>query len=144
VVLLSAWTVASVGVNVAFPLAFVAERLRALPWIGAGALGLQVLLAWIASELLELDGLALALALTTLLVLAALLRELHALRRGLRGVATAAIVVGALTLAAFLPPALLLGSLAASIVGVAVYCALVALVRPRELRSSWAYLRALR
>jgi hypothetical protein len=144
VVLLSAWTVASVGVNVAFPLAFVAERLRALPWIGAGALALQALLAWAASELFELDGLALVLALTTFLVLAALLHELDALRAGARGVAAAALVVGAFALVGFALPALVLGSLAAAIAGVVVYVLLVALVRPAELRASWAYLRALR
>ena len=32
----------AVGVNVTFPLAFVAERLRALPWIGVAALAVQV------------------------------------------------------------------------------------------------------
>ena len=42
--------IASVGVNVAFPLAFVVERLRPLPWIGV-ALGVQVLLAWAGVEL---------------------------------------------------------------------------------------------
>ena len=136
--------VASVGVNVAFPLAFVADRLRALPWIGAAALVLQVLLAWVASELYGLEGLAIALALTTLLVLAALLRELDALRPGMRGVATAAVVVGALVLVSFVPVALVLGSLAAALAGLVLYVALVALVRPRELRSSWAYLRVLR
>jgi hypothetical protein len=78
--------VASVGVNVSFPLAFVAERLRPLPVIAAAALALQVALAWIGFELLELDGLAVALAISTLFVLTALLRELGALRTGLRGI----------------------------------------------------------
>ena len=79
--------VVSVGVNVSFPLAFVAERLRALPVIGAVALAAQVVLAWIGSELFELDGLAVALALSTGVVLVALLRVLGALDAGLRGVA---------------------------------------------------------
>jgi hypothetical protein len=144
VVFLTAWAVASVGVNVAFPLTFVAERLRALPWIGVAALALQVLLAWIASDLAELHGLAIALAATTLFVLAALLRELGALARGLRGMAIAAAAVGGITLAAFLPPALLLGSTASALAGLALYGVLVALVRPSELGASWAYLRALR
>ena len=65
IVVLSPWMVVSVGVNVSFPLAFVAERLRALPVIGAAALAAQVVLAWICSELFELDGLAVALALST-------------------------------------------------------------------------------
>ena len=144
VVVLAPWMVASVGVNVSFPLTFVAERLRGLPWIGGTALAIQVLLAWISSELFELEGLAVALAVSTLFVLTALLRELDALRGGLRGLATAALVMGALALAAFLPPALVLRSAAAALTGLAVYGALVALVRPQPLGSAWAYLRALR
>jgi putative peptidoglycan lipid II flippase len=144
VVVLTPWMVASVGVNVAFPLAFVAQRLRPLPWIGAAALAIQALLAWVASELFELDGLAIALAVSTLFVLGALLHELGAFGGGLRGLATAAVVMGAIALAAFLPPALVLGSGAASAVGLALYAALVALARPRPLGESWSYLRALR
>ncbi len=144
VVLLSPWIIASVGVYTAFPLVFVAGRTRLLPAIAAAALGLQVLLAWIAVEVAELDGLALALALSTLFVLAALLRELGALRPALRGLVVAAAFVCGLTLAAFVPPALLLGSAVAAAVGLVAYCALVALVRPRGFMASWSYLRALR
>ena len=144
VVVLSPWMIASVGVNVAFPLAFVAERLRALPWIGGGALAAQVLLAWVLAELFDLDGLAVALTLSTFLVLLALLRELHALSASVRGLAVAAATVTILTAVAFLSAGLVLDSLAAAVVGLAVYAALVALVRPRGLRASWAYLRTLR
>ena len=79
--------VVSVGVNVAFPLAFVVERLRALPLIAVVALALHVLLAWLAVELADLDGLAVALALSTSFVLAALLVELRALSPASRGLA---------------------------------------------------------
>jgi peptidoglycan biosynthesis protein MviN/MurJ (putative lipid II flippase) len=143
VVVLSPWMIASVGVNVAFPLAFVAERLRPLPWIGAAALVLQVLLAWAFAGLLDLDGLAIALTLSTFLVLLALLRELDALSDGVRGVAVAAATIAVLTVVAFLPAGLVLGSLPGAMVGLAAYVALMALVRPRGLRASWAYLRAL-
>jgi hypothetical protein len=144
IVVLSPWMVVSVGVNVSFPLAFVAERLRALPLIGAAALAAQVVLAWIGSELFELDGLAAALALSTGVVLVALLRVLGALDAGLRGIARAAAVVAALTAVAYLPVGLLLGTVAAAVVGSVVYVALVALWRPRRLTESWGYLRALR
>ena len=143
VLVLSPWMVASVGVNVAFPLAFVAERLRPLPWIGAAALTLQVLLAWVFADLLDLDGLAIALTLSTLLVLLALLRELNALSEGIRGVAVAAATVAVFTVVAFVPASLVLGSLAAASVGLVAYSAVIALARPRGLRASWAYLRAL-
>jgi peptidoglycan biosynthesis protein MviN/MurJ (putative lipid II flippase) len=143
VVVLSPWMIASVGVNVAFPLAFVAERLRPLPWIGAAALVLQVLLAWAFVGLFDLDGLAIALTLSTFLVLLALLRELDALFDGVRGVAVAAATIAVFTVVAFLPAGLVLGSLPGTMVGLAAYVALMALVRPRGLRASWAYLRAL-
>ncbi len=144
IVVLAPWMVASVGVNVSFPLAFVAERLRALPVIAAAALAAQMALAWVGSELLELDGLAVALALSTLLVLAALLRELGALDAGLRGIASAAVAIAAVALAAFLVPALLLGTVVAALVGIVLYVALVVAWRPVGLTRSWSYLRALR
>ncbi len=144
VVVLSPWMIASVGVNVAFPLAFVAGRTRALPWIGALALALQLPLAWVAGELLELDGLAIALAVTTFLALGVLLRELGALGNAARGLATAAAVVAAITVGAFLPPALVFGSAVAGLVGLGLYAVLVAALRPAGLTASWGYLRALR
>ena len=144
VVVLAPWMAISVGVNVAFPLAFVVERLRALPLIALAALVVHVLAAWVGVELAGLDGLALALAVSTSVVLVALLTELGALAGATRGLAVAAAVVACLSLLGFLPPALVLGSTAAALVGLGVYAVLVAVLRPRGLRASWAYLRALR
>jgi hypothetical protein len=144
IVVLSAWIVVAVGVNVTFPLAFVAGRLRSLPWIGLAALAAQLLLAWIGVEVLELDGLASSLALSTLLVLAALLVQLGAAAPGLRGVAVAAAVIAAFTCAAFVPPALVSRGIVGAVVGLVLYVVLVAVVRPRGLTASWAYLRELR
>jgi hypothetical protein len=143
-VLFSAWMVAAVGVNVTFPLAFVTRKLRLLPLIGLAALAAQVLVAWIGSELFGLDGLALSLAVSTALVLALLLGRLGALEPAARGIAGAALAVSALTAAAFLPSGLILSGVASALVGLALYVALVLVLRPRGLRESWAYLRALR
>lgn len=137
------WMVASVGVTIAFPLAFVAGRSRALPWIGAAALAAQVPLAWAAVSLFELRGLALALAAATFLVLAGLLAQLDALGRTARGLAVAAAMLGAAALVAFLPPALVLGPVATALAGLGLYVALVGAWRPRELRAAWWYLRSL-
>jgi len=112
--------------------------------IGAVALVAQVVLAWIGSELFELDGLAVALALSTGVVLVALLHVLGALDTGVRGIARAAAVVAVLTAVAYLPVGLLLGTVTAALVGSLVYVTLVALWRPRRLTESWGYLRALR
>ena len=78
VVVLSAWIVVAVGVNVAFPLAFVTGRLRALPWIGVAALAAADPLAWVGVELFELDGLGVSLAFSTLSCSRALLAQLGA------------------------------------------------------------------
>jgi O-antigen/teichoic acid export membrane protein len=143
VLVLGPWIVASVGVSVAFPLAFVAERTRRLPLIGLAALAAQVPLAWAAWAAFELAGLALALAVSTFLVLAGLLHELGALRRAVGGLLTAAVWLGALAAVAFLPPALLLAPVVAALSGAALYVVLVAIARPRGLRVAWGYLRTL-
>ena len=143
VVVLSLWMVAAVGVAVTFPLAFVAGRTRGLPWIALAALVLQVPLAWVGAEVLELNGLALALAASTLLVLTALLVDLDALAGTARRLGAAAAFVAGLSVASFLPPALVFGALASAVVGVVLYVVLLTAVRPRSLRDSWHYLRAL-
>ena len=144
IVVFSAWMVAAVGVNVTFPLAFVTDRLRALPWIGVTALTAQLVLAWIGVELFGLDGLAFSLALSTLFVLAALLTQLGAAGQGLRGIALAAAVIAAFAFVAFGPPGLIVGGTVGALLGLALYVVLVLAVRPRGLRESWSYLRALR
>jgi hypothetical protein len=144
VVALTPWIVAAVGVAIAFPLAFVAGRTRGLPWIALGALALQIPLAWAGVRLLDLNGLALALACSTLAMLGALLVELGVLAATARGVLAAAAVVATISLIAFAPPAAILGALAAAVLGLALYVALFALTRPRPLVESWRYLRALR
>lgn len=143
VVVLSLWMVAAVGVAVTFPLAFVAGRTRRLPWIALAALALQVPLAWVGSEVLDLDGLALALAASTLLVLTALLVDLGALAGTARRLGSAAAFVAGLSVVSFLPPALVLGALASAVVGSVLYAVLLTVTRPRSLRDSWHYLRAL-
>jgi hypothetical protein len=143
VIVLSPWIIASVGISLAFPLAFVTGRTRRLPWIAGAALVLQVPLGWAGAELLDLDGLALALALTTCAVCAALFAQLGVLPEVARGLVAAALAVAALSLAAFVPPSLVLGSLASAALGVAVYVGLLAVLRPRGLVSGWRYLRTL-
>lgn len=143
VVVLSLWAVVAVGVSVAFPLVFVGGHGKALPLIALGAVVLQVGVAIAGQRLLGLDGLALALAITTGAVLAALLVVLGALGPTARGLALAAVTVAAGAVAAFAPPWLLLPALAAAAVGLVLYGLLVAVVRPPGLRDAWRYLRAL-
>ena len=143
IVLFAPWIVASVAISLAFPLTFVTGRTRALPWIGLAALALQVPLAWLGAEMLELDGLALALALTTVLVCIALLRELGVLADSGPALVVAAVTIGAIAVVSFAAPSLLLGSVAAAALGVVAYVVLLAVIRPRGLAAGWQYLRAL-
>jgi hypothetical protein len=144
VVALSPWMVVSVGVTVSFPLVFVTNRTRALPWVAFLALASELPLAWAGQSLAGLYGLALSLALSGGVVLAGLLRALGVLGSTLRGLAVAAGGVAAIALVAYVPPGLLLGSIAAAVLGLVLYAALVAAVRPAGLTSAWRYLRALR
>jgi len=144
VVALSPWMAISVGVTVTFPLVFVVNRTRALPWVAVAALVAELPLAWAGQELAGLYGLAFSLALSSGVVLAGLLRALGVLRPVLRGLAVAAGGVAAIALGAYLPPAFVLGPIAACALGLVLYGALVATVRPPGLTSAWRYLRALR
>ncbi len=143
VVVLSCWAVVSVGVSVTFPLVFVGGHGRALPLIAVAAVLLQAGVAFAGQRLFGLDGLALALAVTTGAVLVALLVVLDALGPTARGLGLAALTVAAGVTVAFVPPGLLLPSVAAAAVGLAAYALLVLVARPSGLRQAWQYLRAL-
>lgn len=143
VAVFSLWAVVSVGVSVTFPLVFVAERGRALPLVALGALAVHVPVAIAGWKLAALDGLAIALALTTGAVLVLLLRQLKAVRRTGRGLALATAIVAGGVAASFVPPGLLLPPIPAAVAGVVLYVVLAAVVRPSGLRDAWLYLRAL-
>jgi hypothetical protein len=143
VVYLAPWMVASVAVSVTFPLLFVRGRARELPLLALAALVVQVPVEWAMREAFGLAGIAGGMAVTTGLVLAALLRSLGSLKRALRGVVVAAVVCGGLAAVAFLAPSAVLGAVAAAVVGCALYAAALLAWRPAGLRAAWAYARTL-
>src|SRR5262249_29065491 len=108
VVVLTPWMLASVGVAVAFPLIFVARRGRALPVIAGVAVAAHVPLALVGQVVGGLDGLEVALAVTTGGMLVAMLVLLDALRRVSRGLLVAAATVGVIAVIAFVPFGVLL------------------------------------
>ena len=115
-----------------------------LPAIAIGAVALQLGSHWRAKQLFGLEGLALSLAVTTAVVLALLLAVLHALtpdcaRPRARRSITVVVACRPLVRVALL----LLPAVASAAVGLGVYGALFAIVRPPGLRSAWRYLRAL-
>lgn len=142
---LSPWMVASIGVSVTFPLLFVAGRTRLLPALALGALAVHVPIEYGFRALFGLPGIVGGLALTTLLVLCALLATLspRTLAGVARGLGWPTFVNGGLAglsfavLAVFLPP------IPAAAVGVLVYAGLLAVLRPPGLRRAWSYVRAL-
>jgi hypothetical protein len=143
VVYLAPWMVVSVALTIAYPLVFVRGRASWLPLLAAAALGAQVLVAWAGRAAFGLGGVAAALCVTTAAVLVVLLVVLGALARVAAGVAVAAIVCGGLAALAFFLPRLVTGTVAAAVIGVVLYAAVLALWRPAGLRHAWAYVRTL-
>lgn len=146
VVVLAPWMVLSVGFSVAFPVLFAAGygvRINRLAGAAIGVVGVHAGLAAFLRAVWGLNGLAIALCLTTGLALAVVLVGLRALRATMRGLGLAALTVTGMTLAAFVPAGLVLGSLPAACVGLGLYGALIAVIRPKGLRSAVHYLRAM-
>jgi O-antigen/teichoic acid export membrane protein len=143
IALLSPWMVFSIGFSVTLPLLFVQGRTRGLVLVGLAVVALQVPLAWLGQALAGLAGLALALAVTTLVVLAVMLHRLHAAAPTLAALGKAALTVAAFAVVAFGLPALGLDAGPAAAAGLALYAVGLAAVRPRGLRRSWSYLRSL-
>jgi hypothetical protein len=145
IVLLGPWMAASVGVTITFPMLFVAARDRRLPLLAVAALVLHVVVTWIAVSLFELDGAAVALTVSTLAVLVALLLLLspQVLTAGARGLVAGAAVTGGLALAAFGAASALLPEEPAAALGALVFAGLLLAARSLGLQQAWGYLRTL-
>ena len=143
VVALAPYMVASVALSVTFPLVFVAGRGGRLPLVGLGVLAIHVPLAFAGQALAGLEGLALALAVSTGLAFAWMLALLDAVRSTLERLGLAVAVVGGCALVGFVPAAALLGPAGAAVAGLVVGAGAIALVRPSGLTSAWHYLREL-
>jgi peptidoglycan biosynthesis protein MviN/MurJ (putative lipid II flippase) len=145
VVALAPWTIGAVGFSLAFPLLYVLERSRVLVPVALVALVADVPLSLALRELWGLEGLAVALGLTTLGVLGALLLALsrRALVAAVVSLLRVAVSVGALAVASFGALALVADDALAAGGGLAAYAVLLALVRPRGLREAWGYMREL-
>jgi peptidoglycan biosynthesis protein MviN/MurJ (putative lipid II flippase) len=145
VVVLVPWTIAAVGFSLAFPLLYVLERSRVLVPVALMALVLDVVLSLVLRELWGLEGLALALGLTTLAVLGALLLALsrRALLSAVASLVRVAVSVVGLAVLAFGAFSFVSNDALAAVGGLALYVALLALVRPRGLREAWGYMREL-
>jgi hypothetical protein len=143
VVAMAPWMAMSIAVTVAFPLLFVRGRARWLPTLAVGVLLLHVFVEWAGRRLAGVDGVAVGMAVTTTVVLAAVLCALQAVVSTLRRLTAAVAVCAALAIPAFALGDFAGGPVVAAAVGLALYTAAVAAWRPRGLRDAWAYLHAL-
>ena len=145
IVALTPWMIASVALAVTFPLLFVFERGTLLLPLAAAAIGFDVAVSLVLREAFGLEGVAVALGLSTFVVVAALLASVSGrlLRSAAVGLAPPTLAVGILTVATFGTAGLFLPSAAAAAVGFALYALVLITVRPRALREAWAYVRTL-
>ena len=145
IVFFGPWMVITVALTVTFPLIFVAERPTVLVPLAVALPLVQVPLAWGLEQPLGIDGLAVALALTTLLALGVLMAGLsgRTLALAAAGIGRLAVVLIAIAALSFGVLDALVGGIAAAALGTAVYVALLRLALPLGLRDAWAYIRAL-
>jgi hypothetical protein len=148
VVFFGPWMVAAVALTIAFPLLFVAERpgpSKVLLPLAVALPLIQVPVAFGLGEAFGLEGLALALALTTFAALAVLVGGLsrRTLALAALGLGRLAVVVSAVAALSFGLLAALVGGIPAAAVGVVLYALLLALTLPLGLREAWTYVRAL-
>ena len=93
----------------------------------------------------DLVGLVLALGASVFLVVGALMAfvSTRMLELTMKGLARIALLVGAITFASFGVGELVANGFAAAVVGLALYVASLALLRPRGLVDAWRYVRVL-
>jgi hypothetical protein len=145
VVYFAPWMVVTVAFTVVFPLLFVVEKPSVLLPLAAVALALQVPISLAFRSWLHLDGLAVALAVTTALVLVVLLAAVspRMLELAALGLGRVALGLAALATVTFGLASLATSGAVAAGIGFVVYAAALMTVRPRGLTDAWAYVRAL-
>ena len=145
IVLLGPWMATSVGVTITFPMIFVAGREKRLPLLAGASIALHIIVTSLAVNAFELAGAALALTISTGIVLVSLLLLLspEVLSRGARGLLLGAAVIGGLALIAFGAAGAVLPAEPAAAVGAVVFCIMLLAARGLGLRQAWGYLRTL-
>jgi hypothetical protein len=111
--------------------------------LAVAVMGGHVLVEWAGRAAFGLAGVAVGMAVTTCVVLVALLVPLRAVERSVAGILTAAAVLGGLAAVTFAAPTILLGPVAAAAVGLALFAGGLAAWRPPGLRRAWAYVHTL-
>jgi hypothetical protein len=145
VVYLSPWMVASAAFSITSPLMFVMHRTRLLLPIAVGALLADIPISIAARSLWGLTGVTIALGISTLLLVLALMASLslRMLTLSALGLARLSLLVGAATALAFGGASLVLSAVPAAAAGLALYALLLVAMRELGLSQAWQYVRAL-
>jgi peptidoglycan biosynthesis protein MviN/MurJ (putative lipid II flippase) len=145
VVYLAPWMVASVAFSIVYPLLFVMHRTRFLLPLAAAALLVDLPISAAARAWGGLEGVALALGISTLLLVLGLMAVLgqDMLRHSVLGLARVSLTVLAAAALAFGGASLLLAAIPAAVLGLVVYAAILVAMRELGLADAWHYVRAL-
>jgi hypothetical protein len=145
VVYLSPWMVGFAAFSITYPLLFVTHRTRLLVPIAIAGLLADIPISIAGRAIGGLDGVALALGISTLLLVFALMYALapRMLYLSVIGLGRLALIVGAATALAFGGASLVLGAVPAAVLGACVYALLLLALRQLGLSDAWHYVRAL-
>jgi O-antigen/teichoic acid export membrane protein len=145
VVFLSPWMIANAAFSITYPLVFVMNRTFWLLPIGVGALLLDIPISIIGRSEWGLTGVTVALGISTMLLVLALMASLtlRMLTIAAIGLARLSLLVGAATALAFGGASLVLSAVPAAAAGLALYALLLAAMRELGLSQAWHYVRAL-
>ena len=145
VVYLSPWMIANAAFSITYPLMFVMHRTRALLPIAVAAILVDIPISIAGRSLWGLTGVTVALGVSTLLLVLALMAALSTrmLLLSALGLARLSLLVGAATALAFGGASLVLSAIPAAAAGLALYALLLVAMRELGLSQAWHYVRAL-
>jgi hypothetical protein len=145
VVYLSPWMVANAAFSITYPLLFVMHRTRLLTPLAVAAVVVSIPISIAGRALGGLTGVAIALGISTLLLVLGLMASLspRMLVLAVAGLGRLSLLVGAATALAFGGASLLLGAVPAAVAGLAIYAVILVAMRQLGLAEAWHYVRAL-
>jgi peptidoglycan biosynthesis protein MviN/MurJ (putative lipid II flippase) len=145
VVYLAPWMIGFAGFSITYPLLFVTHRTQWLIPLAVGVIVVDIPISFAGRAWGGLTGVAVALGISTLLLVLGLMYALSSrmLVLSVIGLGRLGLIVGAATALAFGGASLLLGAVPAAALGVVVYALILVAVRQFGLADAWHYVRAL-
>jgi O-antigen/teichoic acid export membrane protein len=145
VVYLSPWMVANAAFAITYPLMFVMRRTQWLLPVALAAIVVDIPISIVGRSLWGLTGVAVALGISTLLLVLGLMASLSVrmLTLSAVGLGRLSLLVGAATALAFGGASLVFSAVPAAAAGLALYALLLLAMRELGLAEAWQYVRAL-